>query len=400
MSNLDLGLVGNCQIGALIDGRARVVWGCFPRFDSDPAFCSLLGDEEGMDSFGFFDIALENLTHSEQRYVRNTAILETVLSDNNGGRIRVTDFAPRYYQYGRIFRPIMLIRRVERISGSPTVRIHLRPATQFGAKSAGVEHGSNHIRFVTNDFNLRLTTNASISAIVEERAIVLDSPLTLIFGRDETIPEAPTKLGADMLAETQRYWEGWVRGLSIPFEWQSQVIRAAITLKMCAYEDTGAVIAAMTTSIPEAPHSGRNWDYRFCWLRDSYYVVQALNQLGATKTMEDYLRYIVNVVAETTAGQPLQPVYGVTGSKVLDERTVDHLPGYRGMGPVRVGNQAYNSGTKRLLRCRRAGRDSVFFRPAPRTPRWCSRISSPGTARRAGYCDGGSAGCRSLGIPR
>ena len=128
--------------------------------------------------------------------------------------------------------------------------------------------------------------------------------------------------------------------MSIPFEWQSAVIRAAITLKLCTFEDTGAVVAALTTSVPEAAGSGRNWDYRFCWLRDSYFVVHALNRLGATKTMEAFIRYIVNIAATVDGGR-LQPVYAVSGRAKLEESTVASLPGYRGMGPVRVGKQAY-----------------------------------------------------------
>ncbi|GAG31417.1 unnamed protein product, partial [marine sediment metagenome] len=132
----------------------------------------------------------------------------------------------------------------------------------------------------------------------------------------------------------------WVRYLGIPFEWQDAVIRAAITLKLNAFDDTGAIVAAMTTSIPEAPDSGRNWDYRYCWLRDAQFVVGALNGLGTTQTMERYLGFIVNVAAGTEDGK-LQPVYGINGRARLDETVIKDLRGYRNMGPVRFGNQAY-----------------------------------------------------------
>jgi GH15 family glucan-1,4-alpha-glucosidase len=130
-----------------------------------------------------------------------------------------------------------------------------------------------------------------------------------------------------------------VRTLAIPFDWQGAVIRSAITLKLCTYEDTGAVLAALTTSIPESPGSQRNWDYRYCWLRDSYFVIQALNRLGATRTMEAYLHFIDHIVARSSVGE-LQPLYGISGDPQADERTVGTLPGYRGIGPVRVGNSA------------------------------------------------------------
>jgi GH15 family glucan-1,4-alpha-glucosidase len=118
------------------------------------------------------------------------------------------------------------------------------------------------------------------------------------------------------------------------------VIRAAITLKLNAFEDSGAIVAAVTTSIPEAPDSGRNWDYRYCWLRDAYFVVNVLNRLGVTGTMQRYLNYILNVVADT-GGRPVQPVYGISGEHAIEESLAPALPGYRGMGPVRIGNAAY-----------------------------------------------------------
>uniref|UniRef100_UPI00058D60E6 glycoside hydrolase family 15 protein n=1 Tax=Melaminivora alkalimesophila TaxID=1165852 RepID=UPI00058D60E6 len=125
----------------------------------------------------------------------------------------------------------------------------------------------------------------------------------------------------------------------LPLEWQQAVIRAAITLKMSLFEDTGAIVAAMTTSIPESAHSGRNWDYRFCWLRDAFFVVRALNSLSEVGTMEDYLRWLANIVVKAGEGH-IQPLYGIGLEHELPESIMEHLGGYRGMGPVRVGNQA------------------------------------------------------------
>src|SRR5262249_25598185 len=137
------------------------------------------------------------------------------------------------------------------------------------------------------------------------------------------------------------HWVDWVRSLSIPFEWQDEVIRAAIALKLCSFEETGAIVAALTTSIPEAPGSGRNWDYRFCWLRDAYFVIQALNRLGATRTMENLLSSIANLAA-SVGDRGLQPLYGIGLEVELEEREAAALGGFRGMGPVRVGNQAFS----------------------------------------------------------
>jgi pentatricopeptide repeat protein len=220
------------------------------------------------------------------------------------------------------------------------VRFRLRPACAYGASSPEITRGSNHVRFVMPDMTLRLTTDVPPTYIVEETSHILEHEVTLLLGPDESLTQAVCDTGRDFLEKTDHYWRNWVRFLSLPFEWQDPVIRAAITLKLCSFEETGAVLAALTTSIPEAPDSGRNWDYRFCWLRDSYFVVLALNRLGVTRTMEGYLSYITNIVSAHTEG-PLQPLFGIALQRRLDERQEAELAGYRGMGPVRVGNHAY-----------------------------------------------------------
>ncbi|HEY5291789.1 MAG TPA: glycoside hydrolase family 15 protein [Burkholderiales bacterium] len=337
MRTLDLALIGNCTVGALVDARASITWGCFPRFDGDPVFCALLKDS---DDYGFFAVELADCERTEQHYLENTAILLTRLYDCHGGAVEVTDFAPRFGQYGRTFRPMMLVRRIRRLCGSPRLSLRLRPACDDGAARPAVTWGSNHIRYVAPAFTLRLTTDTSLTAILQETPFFLEDTVTLLLGADETVHEAAGEVGRRFLEETAQYWREWVRVLAIPYEWQEAVIRAAITLKLNSYNDTGAIVAAMTSSIPEAAGSGRNWDYRYCWLRDAYFVVNALNRLGATRTMERYLGYIVNIAANAN-GNPLQPVYGIDGRAELDEREVPALAGYRGMGPVRIGNLAY-----------------------------------------------------------
>ncbi|WP_224981189.1 glycoside hydrolase family 15 protein [Geomonas agri] len=337
--SLDLALIGNCQVGALIDTQAEIVWYCLPRFDGDPVFCSLLQEHEPGEGIGYCGIELVDQVASEQHYLPNSAVLVTTMTDSRGGAVEVTDFAPRFRQYGRIFTPIMLVRQLRRLHGTPRVVVRVRPARNYGAERGEFTYGSHHIRYVSPYMVLRLSTDASVTAILQELPVLLEDELNLVLGPDETVHENVSELAHRFKKETVAYWQEWVRDLGIPFEWQDEVIRAAITLKLNAFEDTGAIAAALTTSIPEAPDSGRNWDYRYCWLRDAYFVVNALNRLGATKTMERYLRYLVNVVAGSDGGY-LQPVYGIDGNSNLEEKEMPSLPGYRGMGPVRVGNQA------------------------------------------------------------
>jgi len=339
MSSLDLALIGNCTLGALVDSRARIVWACLPRFDGDPVFCSLLKDH-GEPDFGFYDIELMDFERSEQSYRRNSAVLITHLYDNHGGCIEITDFVPRFKMYGRTFRPLTIMRHIRPMAGNPRIRIRLRPAYNYGAARPTITRGSNHVRYVMPDTTIRLTTDIPVDYVLEETPIILDTPATLVLGPDESIPESVHDLSREHFERTYNYWLEWTRYLALPFEWQQEVIRAAITLKMCNYEETGAIIAAMTTSVPEAADTARNWDYRYCWLRDSFFVVHALNRLGATRTMEGYLTYIHNIVA-TVGDDLLQPVFGISRDQTLDESEVPNLQGYRNMGPVRIGNHAY-----------------------------------------------------------
>jgi len=340
MNSLELGLIGNGTISALITQDAEITWACFPRFDGDPAFCSLLGSRSGTEGTGFFAIEMLDMVRSEQSYTENTPILVTRMFDASGGILEITDFAPRFEQYSRIFCPMSLVRRITSVAGHPRVRVRLRPACQYGRFPAERTYGSHHVRYIGGDVVLRLTTDAALTPILEETPFFVDGTVTMLLGPDETVQDAAGIVGRRFLEETTAHWRDWVRALAIPFEWQDAVIRSAIALKLNAHQDTGAVVAAMTTSIPEAEGSTRNWDYRFCWIRDAYFVVDALNRLGATNTMERYLAYILNVIANADAGQ-LQPLYTLSGRADLKERIVDSLPGYRGMGPVRVGNEAY-----------------------------------------------------------
>src|SRR5579863_92072 len=341
MSSVDLALIGNGTISALVDQAAEIVWACVPRFDGDPLFCTLLRHPPRGDDSGIFAVDLIGAVRYEQEYLTNTPILVTRAYSSDGSAIEIVDFMPRFHDHGRVFCPMALVRSVRRLAGQPRIRVRLRPACDYGRSRASHTYGSHHIRYQVGDLGVRVTTDVSITAVLEENIFFLDDDATFILGPDETLHGAVTEVGRHLFKETVGHWREGVRSLGIPFEWQGAVIRAAITLALNAFEDTGAVVAAMTTSIPEAPDSGRNWDYRYCWIRDGYFVIDALNRLGATRAMEHYLGYILNIVAAAEDNE-LQPVYGISGRARLDERVVQSLPGYRAMGPVRVGNEAFD----------------------------------------------------------
>jgi GH15 family glucan-1,4-alpha-glucosidase len=335
--SLDLAVIGNSNLAALIDRSGTIVWTCWPRIDGDPVFCSLV-DGENPDS-GFFSIGFDEKATFEQAYVRNTAILRTVVRSASGAAFAISDFAPRFRQHGRTFRPSMIIRRVEPIEGVCRIRVRVRPRMAYGAQTAVAVLGSNHIRYVTDEGSIRLSTDASVTYIAEESAFVLSQPLTFIIHADESFADSIPRTGREFEEQTTFYWQDWVRSLNLPFEWQDAVIRSAITLQLCSFHETGAIVAALTTSIPEDPGSQRNWDYRYCWIRDAYFTVQALNRVGATRTMERFIEYVTNVIVQEQ-GPALKPVYAIVPELKLEERVVPGLAGYRGHGPVRLGNGA------------------------------------------------------------
>ncbi|HEY0444980.1 MAG TPA: glycoside hydrolase family 15 protein [Allosphingosinicella sp.] len=339
MTGLDLWPIGNCQVSALVDREAGFVWGCAPQVDGDPLFCALLSPT-GERPRGEWRISIENQVSAEQHYLRNTPILVTRLTDEDGAVAEVFDFCPRFERTGRMYRPVAFVRIVRPVAGAPRLRVALDPCVGWGAKDAERTSGTNHVRYLLKPQPLRLTTDAPVGHILEGRSFRLERPLHFFLGPDEPFVGNVGHTLAAMLHQTADHWREWVRGLAIPLEWQKVVIRAAVTLKLCQHEETGAIVAALTTSIPEAPDSGRNWDYRYCWIRDAYYTVQALNRLGALDVLEGYLGYLRNIVDEAKGGH-IQPLYAVSGEPRLDEWEAGELGGYRGMGPVRVGNAAY-----------------------------------------------------------
>ncbi len=332
---LDIAVIGNGRTAALVNPDARIVWWCLPRYDGDPVFCRLVSGEEEK---GFTDVVLDNMVATKSDYVRNTAIVVTELTDGNGGGVRVTDFAPRFQAFGRTSRPPQLMRIIEPIAGMPRITIRFRPTHRYGVPVPTRSAGSNHIRYWRDELPVRLTTDAPLSYIENEASFVLTRPVYMVFGADEPFDGALESTCRDFCERTRDYWQEWVRRLAFSIDWQDEIIRAAITLKLCNYEETGAIVAALTTSIPEGPGSGRTWDYRYCWMRDAFFVVSALNRIGATRTMEDFISYILTIA--TGRANTLRPMYGVVHTDALDERTAEALAGYGGDGPVRVGNAA------------------------------------------------------------
>jgi glucoamylase len=330
----NMGVIGNCSYMAYIDLKADVKWMCLPRFDSSFVFGSLLDEEKG----GHFSVCPdeENFT-SKQYYIPNTNILCTEFTTQKG-KFRVKDCAPRMIIHDRNFKPMMLIRKIELLEGDPSIKVICRPRASYGKIIPEIVSGSNHLRYLGFPTHVRLTTDLSLAYILEEKSFVLDQDRYLVFTYGEPL-EAPLKETAEeFLQKTERYWQGWIKSAYIPDIYQDEVIRSSLILKLHQYEDTGGIIASGTTSLPEFHDSTRNWDYRYCWLRDAYYTLRAFNQIGHFEELEKYFDFIHNILHN--AEDSLQPLYSVSGERELIEHEID-LAGYRNNKPVRIGNKAY-----------------------------------------------------------
>jgi len=329
------GIIGNCAFLAHVRKDTNIVWLCFPRFDSSFVFGGLLDEEKG----GEFSILppQENF-ETHQYYIENTNVLCTEITTPEG-KYRVTDLAPRYFKSDRYFRPLMLVRKIEPIEGNPRIKVICEPVGDYGKTQARSHKGSNHIEYLGIGGRLRLTTNISLSYIEDQSHFILNEPkyLFLTYGSPMEAPIQDTS--ETFLNKTIQYWRGWVKSTSISDFYQEQVIRSALVLKIHQYEDTGAIIASSTTSLPESPNSGRNWDYRYCWMRDTFYTLNAFNNIGHFEEVEKYFNYIANIALQENRPR-FQPLYTISGtSKIVEQES--ELSGYQNNRPVRIGNQAY-----------------------------------------------------------
>ncbi|SNT20767.1 Glucoamylase (glucan-1,4-alpha-glucosidase), GH15 family [Ekhidna lutea] len=330
----DYGLIGNCAFTAHVGLDTNIAWMCWPRFDSSFIFGQLLDNKKGG---AYTVLPSHERWSSKQYYVENTNVLCTEITGESG-TYRVTDFAPRFRQMDRYYKPLMLIRKIERISGNPKITVQCNPVGDYGEVTPEHSLGSNHIRFLGLKSNVRLTTNISLSYVLNQESFVLNETKYLALTWGPPLEAALKETCDNFLTKTVNYWQGWIKTANITNFYQKEAIRSALALKIHQYEDTGAIVAATTTSLPESPGSTRNWDYRYCWMRDTYYTLNAFNNIGHFEELERYFHYILNTTIEED--DRYQPLYGITGEKKLVEKTLD-LNGYQNNAPVRVGNDAY-----------------------------------------------------------
>lgn len=330
----DFGVIGNCAFTAHIKKDTNVSWMCWPRFDSSFIFGGLMDTEKGGE---FSALPGDEEFESDQYYLENTNVLCTEISCSTG-KYRVTDFAPRFLQFDRYYKPLMLVRKIEPIEGYPSINVKCNPVGDYGNKIPEVSLGSSHIRYLGLDSQVRLTTNISLNYVIGDHSFILNETKYLVLSYGPPLEDSLVDTSERFLSKTTEYWRKWIKNASVVNFYQRAAIRSSLILKIHQYEDTGAIIAATTTSLPESPGSGRNWDYRYCWMRDTYYTLNAFNNIGHFEELEQYFHYIMNIIS--VEEDRFQPLYNISGKKKLTEIEMD-LEGYQGNKPVRVGNQAY-----------------------------------------------------------
>lgn len=338
MDNLDYGIIGNCRSAALISKTGSIDWCCLPEFDSSSVFAKLLDEEIG----GSFEILVADDYTITQRYKKHTALLITKFSDGKN-TFEVRDFMPRYYKEdGGHHSPPEIIRYIRHISGQPKFKVKYDPKLEYALGETKTYVKRNFISSLTHADKFDtvfLYTSFNKNAVVEGREIEVRKDGYFLVGYNEKILQPTTKKIYLESERTKVYWLNWSNHTPTYRKYNAEISRSAITLKLLSYDKTGAILAAPTTSLPETIGEVRNWDYRFCWIRDASMVVKVVSELGHKNVARRYLQFIIDLIPDKD--EKLQIMYGINKEKKLTEETLDHLAGYKGSKPVRVGNAAY-----------------------------------------------------------
>src|SRR5690554_2921671 len=337
MNTLDYGVIGNCRTAALISKNGSIDWCCIPEFDSSSIFAKILDVKKG----GSFEIITDKNYVITQKYIANTNILSTQFTDGNNC-FRIYDFMPRYRFDDVLYTPPDIIRYFEYVSGTPKFKIVYNPKLEYAEhQSVNKEHDAyikTHTTQGTYD-SLYLYTDFNKSDILNQNEIVLQKDSFCLISYHQKLLQQNIERQYLKLQRTKVYWLNWTNKLTKYAEYNSEITRSALALKMLSYDKTGAILAALTTSLPETIGEVRNWDYRFCWIRDASMVIKVMTSLDHYNLAHDYLRFIIDLLPEKD--ERIQIMYGINGEKKLTEETLDHLSGYCNSAPVRIGNAAY-----------------------------------------------------------
>lgn len=338
MGNLDYGIIGNCKSAALVSKTGSIDWCCLPQFNSASIFARLLDDKNG----GSFGVEVSEDYTIIQEYLWKTNILSTVF-DNGDNSFQLIDFMPRYYNEDKsYYAPPDLIRFIRIIKGNPVIRIQYDPKLDFAREQTYNENKGEYIKSYTQVGkydSLYMYSNLDLDKILNNEEIVLDGNAYLLLGYHEKLVKQGLDRAYLKYQRTKTYWMNWSEKTTNYTSYNEEISRSALVLKALTYERSGAVLAAATTSLPETIGEERNWDYRFCWIRDASMVIKVMAGLGHTQSAKGFLRFIINLIPHKD--EKIQIMYGINGEKELTEEILTHLEGYEGSKPVRTGNAAY-----------------------------------------------------------
>jgi alpha,alpha-trehalase len=335
---MDYGIVGNCKTCALINKKGSVDWFCFPNFDDSSVFAKILDEQKG----GSFEILSKGKYSTSQKYVENTNILETIFKSGKDS-FKIIDFFPRYQKIAparmkKLVEHNKLVRIIMPLSGTPLIKVIYNPKLNYASQETFLFHMGGEFVAQSRYREISMVTNCSKENINAEY-FGLKKSMYFVIGEYNSTKFSMKKC-LSMLHWTKKYWEKWVSTLVIPKRNRDLIIRSALALKLLTFSETGAIIAAPTTSIPEEIGSERTWDYRYCWIRDATMAADAFKKIGRNWESKRLLEFIIK--HSWSEKKHLQIMYGIEGDHKLDEKILGHLAGYKGSRPVRIGNAAYD----------------------------------------------------------
>ena len=336
--SLNLGIIGNCKSAALINEDSSIDWCCLPQFDSPSVFGKILDEKIG----GNFKVECDESYRVTQSYITDTCILCTRFS-NGSDAFELLDFMPRFKKEDGIFySPPEIVRVFKHLSGTPKFRVIYDPRLEYAIGETKNYVKDNFIVSIVDDKHydtLFLYTDLEKDNILSGAEIQLIKDHFMTVSYNEKIKVPNLQQTQFEFERTKVYWLNWCHKTPTFSNYNQEILRSAMTLKLMTYEKTGAVLAAATTSLPETIGEVRNWDYRFCWIRDASMVIKVIAKLGHNQIVKNFIRYIIDLIPDKN--EKLQIMYGINGEKMLTEEILDHLEGYKGSRPVRIGNAAF-----------------------------------------------------------
>lgn len=337
MDNLDYGIIGNCRSSALISKTGSIDWACLPDFNSSSAFAKLLDEKKG----GEFSFIVDDDYEIKQSYIDNTNILVTRFKKNKS-IFEVVDFMPRFIEGDRYHYPADIVRFIRHVSGAPECRVNYNPKLGYAKHETLNSIESNYIKSSTENGtyeSIYLYSDLNLNQVFHGERIKIKKNHYFLVSYNQKILEPDVDKIYLEFERTKVYWLDWAHRTKKFRRYNDEIMRSALVLKLLTYQKSGSILAAATTSLPETIGEVRNWDYRYCWIRDASMTISILTNLGHFSAAERFLNFILDLIP--FKDEKVQIMYGIRGEKKLTERILEHLDGYEGSKPVRVGNAAY-----------------------------------------------------------